>query len=798
MDEECSMTQLRLMSVLAHPDDESLGLGGVLAKCAAEGVETCLITATRGERGRHGDGGHPGREAVGRMREAELRCAAATLGIKEVHLLDYVDGDLDQADPGEAVGKIVAHIRRFRPQVVVTFGPDGAYGHPDHIAISQFTAAAVVAAADPDYPETVFSHHLVSKLYYMAWTQQKWDAYQSAFRELNIEVEGIRRQAVPWPDWAVTTVVDTESHWGTVWRAVCCHQSQMAVYRRLEDLSPEHHKGLWGSQELYRVFSLVNGGRRPESDLFEGLRGSSSDPAGGNPKNILTGRIVTAYAPGQSLRSPSPAMTPDEFRKSGFALVDRIADFLGSLPDRPVTRPASPSQLRALIGGDEPLPAEGAEPSALLLETAERLFDYSLHNGHPRFWGYITSSAAPIGMLGDLLAAAVNPNVGAWKIAPLASEIECAAIRWIAELLEYPTGCGGLFVSGGNVANMIGLLVARRAKAGWDVRGHGLQAAGAPRLRLYASRETHTWIEKAADISGLGAEAIRWISTDPLQRIDLSDLERRIREDLELGDRSFLVVASAGTVATGAVDPLPEVAEICRRYDLWMHVDGAYGAPAAVVPDAHPDLKGLGLADSLAVDPHKWLYVPLEAGCVLVRDPDLMRDTFSFHPPYYHFDEEATNYFDRGIQNSRGFRALKVWLALRHLGRAGYRHRIGEDIRLAREVYRRLRNHETLEPVTQNLSITTFRYVPRDLRLRSESTEVREYLNELNREILGRIERSGEVFLSNAVVEDRFLLRMCVVNFRTSMEDVAALPEIVARFGREADSELRPRPLQRS
>jgi aromatic-L-amino-acid/L-tryptophan decarboxylase len=216
-----------------------------------------------------------------------------------------------------------------------------------------------------------------------------------------------------------------------------------------------------------------------------------------------------------------------------------------------------------------------------------------------------------------------------------------------------------------------------------------------------------------------------------------------------------------------------------------------------LVPDAHPDLASWGLADSLAVDPHKWLYVPLEAGCVLVRDPELLRETFSFHPPYYHFDEEATNYFDRGLQNSRGFRALKVWLALRQVGRRGYERMIGEDIRLAREFHRLLRDHETLEPVTQSLSITTFRYVPRDLRFRAESAEVREFLNDLNREILGRLERSGEAFLSNAVVEDRFLLRMCVVNFRTSLEDVAALPEIVTRFGREADSQLRPHSLQR-
>jgi LmbE family N-acetylglucosaminyl deacetylase len=275
------MKPRKLMAVLAHPDDESLGMGGALAKYASEGVEVFLLTATRGDSGRYrghrpGEGPHPGRAALAKIREAELREAASALGVREVSLLDYQDQQLDRADPQEAVGAIVRHLRRVQPDVVVTFGPDGAYGHPDHIAVSQFATAAAVAAADPTFSFDGIEAappHAVSKLYYIAWPEAPWKAYQAAFRKLVSNVDGVERQAVPWPDWAITTVVDTRSFWPTVWRAISCHQSQVTAYEKLQHLSPEDHEGLWGRQFFYRVFSLVNGGREQETDLLEGLRG---------------------------------------------------------------------------------------------------------------------------------------------------------------------------------------------------------------------------------------------------------------------------------------------------------------------------------------------------------------------------------------------------------------------------------------------------------------------------------------------------------------------------------------------
>jgi len=256
---------LRLMCVLAHPDDESLGTGGTLAKYAAEGVETFLITATRGERGRFGDGGErPSADVVGTTREAELRAAAKELGLQEVTLLGYPDGGLAAVDPAAVQDMIASHLRRVRPHVVITFGPEGAYGHPDHIAISQLTTSAIVRAADREYA--------VAKLYYIAWSAQTWAAYQAAFKKLTSTVDGVERQVVPSPDWGVTTRIDTSAVWPSVWRAVQCHRTQMSVYKNLEALPAEHHRALWGVQEFYRAFSLVNGGRARESDLFEGLR----------------------------------------------------------------------------------------------------------------------------------------------------------------------------------------------------------------------------------------------------------------------------------------------------------------------------------------------------------------------------------------------------------------------------------------------------------------------------------------------------------------------------------------------
>ena len=503
-------------------------------------------------------------------------------------------------------------------------------------------------------------------------------------------------------------------------------------------------------------------------------------------------------------------LAPGQFRALGYDLVDRIADFLGRLPSLPVTPGESPEAVHALLPAGS-LPELGVAPDALLADTAEKLFAHSLFNGHPRFFGYITSSPAPIGMLADMLAAAVNPNVSFFTVSPLATEIEAQAIRWIAELIGYPAESGGVLVSGGNMANFVGLLAARTYHLGQDVRKRGVAGtAGEAQPRIYASTETHTWLQKIADLAGLGTDSISWIPADSDGHITVDAVRARIAEDRARGYRPFCVVGAAGTVALGTVDPLLELGALCREQGLWFHVDGAYGGFAAGlvgddsglgVPD---DLRGIAMADSVAIDPHKWLYSPLEAGCVLVRRPADLLATFSARPSYYHVETEGAgegqpplnfyeygplNFYEYGPQNSRGFRALKVWLALRQVGRAGVLGQIADDIALAEAMARQIEATPELQLFTRRLSITTFRYAPTD---RTPGTAlVDDYLNHLNTALLERLQQSGELFVSNAVLDGRFLLRACIVNFRTSLADIEALPEIVVRHGRAVDAELR-------
>jgi glutamate/tyrosine decarboxylase-like PLP-dependent enzyme len=490
-------------------------------------------------------------------------------------------------------------------------------------------------------------------------------------------------------------------------------------------------------------------------------------------------------------------MTPDEFRAVGHRLVDRLADRLARIPQGPVKPAETPEDLRAALKIDRPLPEGGTDAATLLDEAVELLFDHSTLNGHPRFMGYITSSPAPIGILGDFLAAAVNPNIGGYAIGPAATEIERQTVRWIAEFIGFPSDAGGLLVSGGNMANFVCFLAARTAKAGLDVRKTGLAGGerGKSPLLVYASAETHTWIQKATDLFGLGTDAIRWIPADDHQRMKTAELRRQIERDRKNGGYPFIVVGTAGSVSTGAVDPLPDIQSICREHGLWFHVDGAYGALAARIPDVPADLGALAEADSVAVDPHKWLYAPLEAGCVLIRDRAALRESFAYHPPYFPQtgvgEDPPTFFHELGPQNSRGFRALKVWLALRQIGRDGYVTSIRDDIRLALRLFDACAAHPELEAETHGLSIATFRFVPGDLRARSGEPPVAGYLDELNKELLERLNASGEAYVSNAVIGGRYLLRACVVSFRTSEDDVDALPEIVARLGRGADRELR-------
>ena len=496
------------------------------------------------------------------------------------------------------------------------------------------------------------------------------------------------------------------------------------------------------------------------------------------------------------MRSSPAELPPDDFRSAGHALVDRIADFLATLRDQPAAPDTTPAAVRAKIGADEGVPQHGAPAHEILERAAELVLEGSTLNGHPRFFGYITSSAAPIGALADMLAATVNPNCGAWSLSPVATEIEKQSLRWIAELIGFPTDSGGILVSGGNVANITCFVAATRAKSRRDLRALGVDKSD--RLVVYASAEVHTWIQKAVDICGLGLDALRSIPVNEAREMRTDALRVQIEHDRREGLHPAIIIGTAGSVGTGAVDPLHELAAIAREQDLWFHVDGAYGAPAAVLEDAPAELRAIELADSVAVDPHKWFYAPLEAGCALVRRPSDLHDAFVFHPPYYRFEGAAedppTNFHEWGPQNSRGFRALKVWTTIRQVGRDGYRQMIADDIALSREMHRLAAAEPELETFTQSLSISTFRYIPADLDRAAEGAS--QYLNDLNTELLSRLQADGTAYLSNAVLDGAFVLRACIVNFRTTSADVCTTIDTILRLGRAADAELRPASLR--
>lgn len=484
-------------------------------------------------------------------------------------------------------------------------------------------------------------------------------------------------------------------------------------------------------------------------------------------------------------------ITADDFKIIGYQLVDTLASFIATIIEKPVTTAETPKQIQTVLGNAS-LPENGTSVSELFLRASDLLLNHSLLNGHPKFFGYITSSPAPIGALADLLAAAVNPNVGANILSPMATAIEKQTVKWLSEFIGVSPTYGGILVSGGNMANLTAFLAARTAKAPKSMKEDGLvNTLG--EMVFYCSKTTHTWIEKAAVLFGHGSKAIRWIPTDAGNKMNTEILSQTINDDIKNGKKPFLVIGNAGDVSMGVVDNLHEIAAICKANDLWFHIDGAYGIPAAVIPQYKNLFDGIQEADSIALDPHKWLYAPLEAGCTLVKNPQHLIDTYSAHPIYYNFDNSADeptlNYYEYGFQNSRDFKALKVWMALQQVGKNGYIKMISEDIELSQLLFEEAQKHPELQAITQNLSITTFRYVPLNYVQDEKIDET--YLNTLNEKLLNELQRGGEVFLSNAVVADKYCLRACIVNFRTSRKDIQEIIEIIVREGRKVHEMLK-------
>jgi glutamate/tyrosine decarboxylase-like PLP-dependent enzyme len=403
-------------------------------------------------------------------------------------------------------------------------------------------------------------------------------------------------------------------------------------------------------------------------------------------------------------------------------------------------------------------------------------------NGHPRFYAWVNSAPSPIAIFGDALASAIDPSVAGGNHA--AVWVEHAVLGWFRTLLGFPPESMGLLVSGGSVANLTALAVARHVKAGIDVRTEGLQGIDKP-LVLYIGQEGHSCIRKAAELLGIGSNYIRVIPSDAHLRMNVPLLQEAILADIDQGLHPVAVAASAGTVNSGAIDPLEDIAAVCKQHDLWFHIDGSYGAPAVLTQQYRPELEPMSLADSIALDPHKWLYLPVEAGVVMVRDGAAMRDAFSLVPPYLRTDGNQSGvggppwFSEYGIQQTRGFRALKVWMALKYYGTEGYTASLEHDISLAQHLTRLVETSEDLELLApQNLSIVLFRYAPSTLQGDDE------HLNTLNKAILQDIQLSGKAFFSGTVVDGKFALRVCVVNYRAQMEDMDFVVELIEETGR--------------
>jgi len=460
------------------------------------------------------------------------------------------------------------------------------------------------------------------------------------------------------------------------------------------------------------------------------------------------------------------AVTREEFESIAGAAIEFLGSYYESLDTRPVVVPTTSRAIRERLS--EVLPQDGADFSALLETLRDVICQYSRHNAHPRFFGYVSSPGTAITAIGSMLAAALNINVTCWRSAPSGTDLEHLTIDWLKEMLGYPADAAGLLTSGGSMANFAALAAARSAKAGVNVVRDGVAAAGRP-MCVYVSEEGHFSITKAAGMLGIGEAQVRQVATDAKLRMDPADLVRLVESDRAAGHLPFCVVASAGTTATGAFDPLADIAGIARRYDLWFHVDAAYGGFAALAPSALPLFAGIAEADSVALDPHKWLFLPVGCGCVLYRDPARARAAFSHDAEYTRAigleRDEAFAFWDYGPELSRPFRALDLWLLIKYAGAARLGEAIEQNIACARyfeELVKASEDFEMLAPV--ELSVFCFRYEPKGYA---------GALNGLNERILVALQRAGSTYLSNAKIHGQFALRGCVLNYRTTKADMA-------------------------
>jgi len=449
--------------------------------------------------------------------------------------------------------------------------------------------------------------------------------------------------------------------------------------------------------------------------------------------------------------------------------------------------PDHPDDALKLFSG--PTPQDGVAFEELMTRIEREVLPTSAYNGHPRWLAYIMGAPAPVSVLGDLIASSLNQNSGLWRVTPSSTAIEVQTLSWIAEMLGFPSAAEGIFLSGGQMANIVAHAVIRDARVPWDARAFGVRGfnGNAPQLRIYASSELHYCHEQAAEILGMGRQAVRKVPVDESYRMRLDLLAQMIAEDRSRGDLPIAIVGTAGTVGTGAIDPIPELVSAARDEGLWLHIDGAYGAFATLADSCPIGLRALSDADSLACDPHKWLFSAIDAGVLLVREAGRLERSFAFHASYLETADRGArvDFLERGPENSRPQRAFKVWLSIQAFGRDGYAAMIDYNIRLAAYL-------EELVRATPGLALAA----PRELSIVCWRVELegldRPALEELQVAVIEEIERRGIAMLSNARLQDgRTAIRACITNFRTRAEDMEKIVKASAQIGSELAAKSR-------
>ncbi|MBA2702464.1 MAG: pyridoxal-dependent decarboxylase [Blastocatellia bacterium] len=491
-------------------------------------------------------------------------------------------------------------------------------------------------------------------------------------------------------------------------------------------------------------------------------------------------------------RQSSLDISLEELRELSSRVNELVLEYFSQVADLPVFPETFGGDTLEQVGAT--LPADG-EPVERLINDCRTIIKKSRHNGHPRFFGYVASPATPAGAFADLIASALNSNVTSWRSGPAATEIERTVVRWLGSLIGYDEDARGLLLSGGSMANMTALLIAQRAKTGREAARRGLWRSEAP-MTIYASEQVHMSIPKAADVLGFGRDQVRLIGCDDQFRLNVQLLRECINADIHAGAKPFCIVASAGTTNTGAVDQLSEIADVAKEFSLWFHVDGAYGAPAALDESKRHLFVGLERADSVSLDPHKWLYAPLDCGCLLFRDEAQARVAFGEEDADYikvleQDADESFAFWNYGPELSRRFRALKIWLTLRYYGVRRIAAAITEDNVLAGYLAELVEQAEDFELLSQpQLSICCFRYVPPALRLQSGDTPPEDEafageLNRLNEQTMYAVQRGGRAYLSGATIHGKFALRACITNFRTTRADIEQTLEIIRDAARQ-------------